>query len=227
MVKLGILTGLAREVNCLSTTQQNVLIVCSGADPERAEAKSRTLVAEGCGALLSFGIAGALSPELRVGDIVLSSGVTDHSEQAYPSAENWRLRVLDGIPKGPDRTKQGLVYGADAAISSAAEKTELFMKTGALCVDMESHRLAKVAAETSIPFLAIRVISDDANRAIPSSALGVIGEDGRPLISRVLYGLMRNPGQLPTLISLSRDMETALSQLRRLSSLVGPLFRLA
>jgi len=226
-MKLGILTGLAREVSCLSENQQNVLIACSGADPWRAETEARALVDGGCGALLSFGIAGALSPDLRVGDIVVSSGVVNGNKATYSSAENWRLRVLDALPKAQERTREGLIYGADTAISSPAGKSQLYAHTGALCVDMESHRLAMVAAETSIPFLAIRVISDDARRALPSSALGVIGKDGRPVITRVLRGLVRHPGQLPSLIALSRDMETALSQLRRVSGLIGPRFRFA
>jgi adenosylhomocysteine nucleosidase len=91
-------------------------------------------------------------------------------------------------------------------------------------VDMETHRMALVAQQAAIPFLAIRVISDDATRTIPSAALGVIGENGKPQIGRVLKGLLRHPNQIPALMALSKDMELALATLRRVPGILGPLF---
>ncbi len=226
-MKLGIMTGLDREVRCLPDKDANIAIACSGANPERAEALAHDLVANGCGALLSFGIAGALAPELGVGDIIVSTEVIDPTGSPYTAAENWCHRVVDGLPKAQSVVKQGPICGSDTAIVSQMEKSRLHKKTGALCVDMESHRLAKVASAASLPFLAIRVISDDASRTLPSSAIDVIDENGRPILKRVLLGVLQNPGQIPALITLSRDMEVAIGQLRRVSSLISPLFRFA
>lgn len=226
-MKLGIVTGLAREVDCLPHNDPDLIIACAGANPERAESISRELIEQGCGALLSFGIAGALAPELKVGDIIVATDVVDDKGLKLPSAENWRNRVLDRLPKTKGAVKSGIIYGSDQAITSAQQKSQLYEKTGALSVDMESHRMARVAASASVPFLAIRVISDDAERAIPSAALGVIGENGKPQIGRIISGLVRNPNQIPQLIQLSKDMEVAIAQLRRVPGLIGPLFRFA
>lgn len=226
-MKLGILTGLAREVECLPQNEPNLIITCSGASPDRAEALSRSLVNEGCGALLSFGVAGALSPDLSVGDIIIGLGTIDKNGNRLESAENWKSRVYDGLPKSKGAVKEGWIYGSDLEIDTRQMKAKLFQQTGALCVDMESHRLAQIATANSIPFLAIRVISDDADRALPSSVIGVIGENGKPIISQLIKGLVRTPNQIPQLIALSKNMEIAISELRRVSSLIGPFFRFA
>ncbi len=224
-MKMGILTGLAREVSCLPPQSANMIIKCAGASPERAELLTRELVADGCGALLSFGVAGALSPELSVGDVVLATGVIDASGNEIPTAESWCKRVSAVLSEHEEIVWQGLIYGSDDAIGLPSGKADCHQKTGALCVDMETHRMARVAAEAQTPFLAIRVISDDSTRVVPSAALGVIGADGKPHIGRVLNGLLRHPGQIPALIHLAKDMEVAVSQLRRVSRLTGPLFR--
>jgi len=48
-----------------------------------------------------------------------------------------------------------------------AAKRALYLKTGALAVDMESHIVAGVAAAHGLPVAAIRVITDPALRAVP------------------------------------------------------------
>lgn len=224
-MKLGILTGLAREANCLPPPSADMFIKCAGASPERAGQLTRELVADGCGALLSFGVAGALSPELSVGDVVLATGVINANGNEIPTTEIWRKRVYEVLSENEGIVWQGLIYGSDDAIRLPSGKADCHQKTGALCVDMETHKMARVAAEAQTPFLAIRVISDDANRVVPSAALGVIGADGKPQISRVLSGLIRHPEQIPALVHLAKDMEVAVSQLRRVSRLAGPLFR--
>ncbi|NQW00463.1 MAG: phosphorylase [Rhodospirillales bacterium] len=226
-MKLGVVTGLAREAGCLPRNAPDLRVVCAGADPERAESLSLDLIEQGCRALLSFGVAGALAPELRVGDIIVSSGVTDVTGVVRPGAANWQVRVCDGLPRMNGIVRVGEIYGSDSEVATVQSKSDIYKRSGALCVDMESHRMARVAVAHSLPFLAIRVISDDATGAIPSAALGVIGANGRPQIGRVMAGLLRHPEQLKALMELSRNMETAIAQLRRVTSLIGPLFRFA
>lgn len=222
---LGILTGLAREIDCLPSNDTNIKISCSGANPDRAELLTRNLVEQGCDALLSFGVAGALSPELSVGDIVVARGVIDEDGQRLESAETWKTNVFDGLTTMNGAVKEGWIYGSDTEIGTARMKSELFQRSRALCVDMETHRMAQVAAISSTPFLAIRAISDDSERALPSVALGVIGANGKPIITRIIKGLLSNPQQIPQLIALSKNLDTALAELRRVSRLIGPLFR--
>lgn len=226
-MKLGVLTGLAREVDCLPRNHDQLIVSCSGSNPERAEILARQMVEQGCGALLSFGVAGALSPNLCVGDTVVSEGVVDSAGVRFPVAQNWRTRVIEGLPRANQQIKSGWIFGSDEIVSRADGKARLYASTQALCVDMETHRMARIAEANRIPFLAIRVISDDARDDLPSVALGVIGENGEPKILKVISRLARKPHQLPKLLKLSRDMETAVSELRRVTGLIGPLFRFA
>jgi hypothetical protein len=90
--------------------------------------------------------------------------------------------------------------------ATTAEKATLFQRTGAVAVDMESHRIARVAAESGagLPALAIRAIGDPAGRALPALAATALGEDGRPRVGPVAAGLMRRPGDLAALLRWRR-----------------------
>lgn len=226
-MKVGVVTGLAREVDCVEFKQENLHISCAGASPEKAEKCAEQLVSQGCNALVSFGIAGALSPDLKVGGIVVSTAVLTPDDQKLPAAGNWQQKLMDILPRSSGSTHNGLVLGFDTPVVTAHSKEILFRKSGALCVDMESHRVAIVAKKYGLPYIVIRVISDDASRTLPSAALGVIGENGKPVFSKVIRNVLRHPGQIPDLLKLSKDLEVALEQLRRVSSLSGPLFSFA
>jgi hopanoid-associated phosphorylase len=221
---LGVLTGLACEVECLPSQTPEMLIACAAAMPERAESISHQFIDQDCRALLSFGIAGSLCPDIQVGDIVVSTGVKNAQDDVIVADDVWLLRVFELLGQEISSVHKGLIYGSDIAITSAQLKSDIYAKSKALCVDMETHRMALVAQQAAIPFLAIRVISDDATRAIPSAALGVIGENGKPQIGRVLKGLLRHPNQIPALMALSKDMKLALATLRRVPGILGPLF---
>jgi adenosylhomocysteine nucleosidase len=222
-MRLGVLTGLAREVDCLPSQSTEMLIACAGAMPNQAENLSKYFVDQECSALLSFGIAGALGPDLQVGDTVVSTGVINAKGDVFVADDSWLQRAIVLLDQELSPVHKGLIYGSDKTISTPQLKSEIHANSKAICVDMETHRMALVAGRASIPFLAIRVISDDTSRVIPSAALGVIGENGKPLIGRVIRRLLRHPNQVPALMALSRDMETALETLRRVPSILGPL----
>jgi adenosylhomocysteine nucleosidase len=222
-MKLGVLTGLACEVDCLPNQSNEMLIACAGARPYQAEHLSKRFIDQGCNALLSFGIAGALVPGVQVGDTVVSTGVINAKRDIFFADNSWLQRVIVLLEQELSSVHTGLVYGSDKIISTPQLKSEIYANSKAICVDMETHNMALVASRASIPFLAIRVISDDTRRSIPSVALGVIGENGKPLIGHVIGRLLRHPNQIPALMALSRDMETALVTLRCVPRILGPL----
>jgi len=75
--------------------------------------------------------------------------------------------------------------------------------------------------------LVVRAVSDTSTQAIPKTAIGVINENGVPQYGKIISGLLRQPGDLPELLRLSRDTESALASLRRVSLTAGALFRFA
>ena len=119
------------------------------------------------------------------------------------------------------RVAVGTLLAARQPIASVAEKAALRAASGALAVDMESGAVAEAAAGAGLPFLALRIVADPADRAIPAAALQGIAPDGSRRPSAVLLNLLTRPADLAPLIRLARDSDAALRQLRRVASLVG------
>ena len=101
-------------------------------------------------------------------------------------------------------------------VVDAAAKAALYASTGALAVDMESHVAAAFAAEHGLPFVALRVISDGADRALPKAAQAGMKKDGGMDILAVLRELAKDPRQLPALIRTGREAEVAFQRLKLL-----------
>jgi hypothetical protein len=93
-------------------------------------------------------------------------------------------------------------------------KAALHSETGAAAVDMESHIAAAYAAESGLPFAALRVISDPASRALPALAMSAIKPNGDIDLRKVLRGVARNPMTLRALVSTGIDFNRALRSLR-------------
>ena len=110
--------------------------------------------------------------------------------------------------------------GAASPVSSRssrarAGKAALWSETGAAAVDMESHiAAAYAAANRGLPFAALRVISDPANRALPAIAMSAIKPNGDIDLRKVLRGVARNPMSLRALVSTGIDFNRALRSLR-------------
>jgi hopanoid-associated phosphorylase len=193
-----------------------ISIGISGARPDRAEAEARRLVAAGCRVLLSWGVAGGLKPGLRPGQLVIPAGIVAEDGVNWSPSQNLRVTVAAVVPSplwGEGQGGGGFLLGLDRMVLSAAEKAALFEQTEAVAVDMESHRVARVAAEADRPVLAIRAIGDPAGRVLPALAARALREDGRPRIGPVIAGLLRRPGDLGALLRVKRDTDAALASL--------------
>ncbi|OHC76150.1 MAG: hypothetical protein A3G18_06560 [Rhodospirillales bacterium RIFCSPLOWO2_12_FULL_58_28] len=222
MKPLGIITGLALEARCLGAGLNGLTVRCSGPGPERAGKTARALLKEGCTALISFGLAGGLDPAIGPGDLVLADSVITADGKRFVTDREWRQRLCAALSDTP--CVSAPLLGVGQAITMPEDKRRLFLDTGAVAVDMESHAVAEVADEAGIPFLAVRVIADPAAGEIPSSALKGVGEDGRSRPLAVALALLWRPWELPAILRLKRDSDRALAALRRIALLVGPSF---
>jgi hypothetical protein len=106
-------------------------------------------------------------------------------------------------------------------VADVAGKTALYGATGALCVDMESHIAAEAARAHALPFAALRVISDGAERALPRAAQAGMKPDGGMDIVAVLRALAADPRQLPSLIRTGQEAQTAFRALLRSRNRLG------
>src|SRR3546814_14779668 len=99
--RLGIVTGLASEAVVVTALAgrdaPSVRVVCAGASSERAAALARDLVDAGVEALLSFGLAGALAPELDCGEIILAEAVRGPQGEVFSCDAGWRGALAAGF----------------------------------------------------------------------------------------------------------------------------------
>ena len=131
--------------------------------------------------LLSAGIAGAISPKLKVGDV-------------------GRIReVLDVATGGRYPTRAGdWVLATSQDVNDAAQKRELLTKYGADVVDMEGAAVAEVAKERGLEFAAVKSISDDAGFPMPPM-MRFIDQNGQFASGRFLLYVALRPKWWPVL----------------------------
>jgi hopanoid-associated phosphorylase len=197
-------SGLAAEARIARAAGFRVVI--GAGDRERTAALVEDAVQQ-ANCLLSFGIAGALAPDLRAGDVVISAEVVSDGCR-WQADERFQARVADlareiGAYQGP-------VLGASAILATEADKTRARRETGALAVDLESDVVARIASQAGIPFIVVRAIADTACRELPPAALIPLSEAGTPKLARVLGSVLRRPRQIRSLIRLARETRTAL-----------------
>ena len=214
-VRLALVTGIAAEARIAACCCS--LIGCSGGSPARARAEAERLIAEGATHLVSFGIAGGLDSALEPGAIIVPDAVLASGARRYPTDKAWREKLLAALPDA----SCGALYGSDSLIETIAEKCALYRETGARAVDLESHAVAAAAERLKRPFLAIRAISDPAERRLPHAVRVGLKPDGSTAIGPVLLDLARRPGQLALLIRTAFDAGTALKSLRGLIEILA------
>lgn len=159
----------------------------------------------GATALVSFGIAGGLSRNLPPGTLLVADRVVTDTDR-YPANADWAEML---------GARAGAVYGGTVIVSNVAEKARLGVATGALAVDLESGPVACIAAEASIPFIALRAIADPAWHGLPPAALIPLNAEGRPRLGPVLASITKRPGQIPGLIVTALETRAALNALLR------------
>ena len=220
-------TGLQREAKLIARPGV-VAVACGGHGAVLEAALEARIAAKRPAAVWSMGIAGALDPALRVGDVVPLPLSPGHAKwrvsRPLPQGEREVLSSPfegEGDSRQLPRRGEGVI-GVDLAATTVAAKAALRAQTGAAAVDMESHVAARVAARHGLPFGVLRVISDTAHRDLPPAACVPLRTDGGVDLPRVLAALARQPSQLPDLLRLARDTNRALAVLlRRLDSLAS------
>ena len=157
-------SGLAREAR-IARRARMVAVVGAG-DSALLTRRLEEAIAAGAKGIISFGIAGALAPLLRPGDLVIATHVV-HGEERYATDAKWTAILRQKLP----RATSAIIVGHGEIVSHVDGKRRLFALSGAHAVDTESHIAARVARRRNIPFVAIRAISDAASGGLAQEAL--------------------------------------------------------
>ena len=205
-------------------------VQASGIGCERAARTAHQLVCAGARSLLCWGVAGALDPSLRCGDIVLATEVICDAplylrlDSMRPTALPARARLrtsaawggrMESVLVRHSPVVQGPVLTSQELVCGAALKSKLFHDTAAVAVDMESAAVGVVARLHGVPFMVLRVIADTAADTLPAVLQRAIGADrGDPLAWLSWLSLMGAPAAWPGLIQLGKRYRTARRVLR-------------
>lgn len=233
---LGIVTGLKFEAAIAEDAiraamappgDDRVTVACHGPGQARAATAAQSLTGIGSGALLSFGVAGGCSPDVPCGTVVLATGIRDLSAEGTGDIlytnRGWQRR-LKSLLLGNVLLEEGIIASVAAPATAADAKRDLYENGAAVAVDMESAAAARVAVEAGIPFMALRVVLDTADTALPAAALAGMTPDGETLTGPVLRALLGRPQDLPGLVGLGIADAKARKSLKRAAAVAAPLF---
>jgi len=189
----------ARKVNGVALFELGQAVVAIGGIGENCARRAAETALEDAQPriLLSAGIAGAISPTLKVGDVGRIREVVDAATgNRYPTRGGEWL----------------LVTSQD--VSDAAEKQELLTRYGADVVDMEGAAVAQVAKEQGLEFAAVKSISDDAGFPMPPM-MRFIDQNGQFANGRFLLYVALRPTGWPVLGKIRANTAIASANLCR------------
>ena len=199
----------------LGSLTDGTLIAVTGMGLEAAAAGSGRLIAAGAGALISFGMAGGIDPQLPAGCLFLPPELSSPEGALLACDPRWHeqlRRALSGA------VTEGLLATVRAPLATAAAKAAVRQATGARAVDMESSAVAQLAQRHALPFVAVRVIIDDAHAELPDAIAAATAADGQVAAWRVGAHLLRHPGELAAVLRLARAYSAANATLAAVAS---------
>ena len=130
-----------------------------------------TLIAWGARSFIFFGWCGAISPEVKIGDIliptsaVVDEGTSIHYGQSKDSVVRPSSATIDSIKTIlNDRNiafQQGQIWSTDAIFRETPDKVSHYQSTGVVAVEMELSALFSVGRFRNIDVGGILVVSDE------------------------------------------------------------------
>ncbi len=158
------------------------------------------------------GVAGALAPELSIGDLVIDTNST-HAQRV--------AEFMNAMSSQP-RVRVGPIHTSKELVSTARAKKQLHKETKALAVDMENAYTRQLADRRHIPWLGIRAISDTAFENISPQVVHFVDGTGNARPWDITISLARKPMLIPQLIRLGRNTQSAT---KHLSAAIGAVIR--
>lgn len=156
----------------------NVVVALSGIGKVNSAAITQHLIDKyNVKYIINTGCAGSLTDSVNVFDVVLASSVIYHDFNPERimniSMPNNGIVEADKklIELAKDTIKNhnvlvGKIASGDCFVTSSEQRDDIYNRTHALAVDMESASIGHIACKNNIPFLIVRTISDFADGAV-------------------------------------------------------------
>ena len=133
----------------------------------------------GCNKLLFSGVAGAISPELKIGDLIIANSLCQHDlditafghpygyvpegQVCIHTDKNLCKIAKEVAKKNNLELKEGIIATGDQFVSSVDRKDFISKTFNAHAIEMEGASVAVVCDALNVPFFILRAISDSAN----------------------------------------------------------------
>ncbi|MEX2500842.1 MAG: 5'-methylthioadenosine/adenosylhomocysteine nucleosidase, partial [Trueperaceae bacterium] len=179
------------EITAGSLEGRRVRLAVCGVGKVNAAALAQQLLSDGASRLIFTGVAGALDPELRPFDVVISRDAVQHdvdvrplgyqvgevpgqplawtadrtlADAAHAAAEAHRDDdALAAADARRARVVRGRIASGDRFVADPAERAHLHDLFGASCAEMEGAAVAQICARWGVPWVVVRSISDGAD----------------------------------------------------------------
>jgi nucleoside phosphorylase len=186
-------------------------VILTGAGPKRAGRAAVTVMrgeGDSIGLCISAGLAGALRSDYSIGQVLAANAVVSENPRAdFKSGAIPASGALISFAVECGATAVGRFYTAERVIARAEEKRVLGETADA--VEMESFEIMSAAAESGIPAVTIRGISDSVDDDMPIDMTDVFTDEGQISMPRILAQAAKNPQSIAGLMRLGRNSKLA------------------
>jgi nucleoside phosphorylase len=162
---------------------------------------------------VSAGLAGALRPGLRIGEVLVARYV--HSDaregEGFAPPKLAMDQQCARVAQHCGATVIDRFLTSDHIVRSAAEKRSLSAEADA--VEMESYGVLSEASAWGVRCAAVRAVSDDTAEDLPIDFRRTIDARGQIRYSRIAGELVRHPSALPGLLRFGRHSRAAAQKL--------------
>ena len=170
---------------CGSLSGHEVVLVRCGVGKVNAAVCAQSLILHfGVGMVINTGAAGALSRDINIGDIVISTDAVEHDMDCrtlgyakgiipdneisfFPADETLRRSAVESadLVMPTKRVHEGRIASGDQFIADNERKKAIVDDFGAVCCEMEGAAIGQVCTQNRVPFVIIRAISDKADNS--------------------------------------------------------------
>jgi len=164
--------------------------------------------------VIGIGVAGALSPELATGELVLGRRVMREQGDAGEVPPPWLVEAAR-----PTGARPAALISVPRLAATVTEKQRLAAIAAArapglvAAVDLESAAFAAAAIARGLPWLILRAISDSASEALPQLLSRCLDDGGAVRRGLLAARLLGAPSALPQLLRLRQRVRACAAAL--------------
>jgi len=178
IMKYDLKKDAVKDIYVNEFNDRRIVVAMSGVGKVNSAAMTQYIIDKyDVDAIINSGVAGGISNKLNIMDIVISDYVTYHDflptrimESYVPdmgkiksntTLVNISKKVVEDM--NLDNYHYAPICSGDIFVTDEEIKNDILLRTGAVCVDMESASIAHTCSMNNIPFISIRTISDMAD----------------------------------------------------------------